>query len=74
MTKEEVVGDCTLGLQETFPHTRCWGPALLGGWSQSRHAAQHVYRVAPLNTHVHQMLTVRHNLYDNWYLQVEINT
>lgn len=33
--------------------TRCWGPALLGGWSQSRHAAQHVCHGAPLHTHTH---------------------
>lgn len=33
-----------------LPPTRCWGPVLLAGWSQSRLAAQRVYHEAPLNT------------------------
>lgn len=59
--------DFTLWLQEeswTFSPTRCSGPALLGGWSQSRHAAQRACRGVPLHKHKHHMLTVRHNLYN----------
>lgn len=48
----------------TFSPTRCLGPALLGGWSQSHHAARRVYHGAPLHKHTHHMLTVRHNLHD----------
>lgn len=30
--------------------TKCWGPTLLGGWSQSHPEAQHVYHGVPLQT------------------------
>ena len=55
-----------------FSPTRCSGPALLGGWSQSHHAAQRVYRGAPLHKHIHHMLTVRHNLHNTFSFHVLI--